>query len=95
MNGKFIYSVWKMKQILAKYYIIFEKKFPFWKLLLKIISILEIFTLNQPQKVSKMETFCIVRVFEHPKIYRKTINFTPKQHFVQKRTFRFGTVVQP
>lgn len=95
MNGTSIYSVCKMSQILAKCYIIFEKKFPFWKLLLKIISILETFSLNQPQKVSKMETFCIVRVFEHPKIYRKTINFTPKSRFVQKRAIHFGTVAQP
>lgn len=84
-----------MKQISSKYYIIFEKKFPKWKLLLKIISILEIFTLNQPSKVSILETFGIVRVFEHPKIYRKTINFTPKPHFVQKRAFGFGTAVPP
>lgn len=95
MNGKSIHSVCKMSQILAKYYIIFEKKFPFWKLLLKIISILEIFTLNQPQKVSILETFRIVRVFKHPKIYRKTINLAPKHPFVQKRAFRFCTVVQP
>ena len=70
-----------MSQILAKYYIIFEKKFPFWKLLSKLISILE--------------TFNIVRVFQHPKIYRKTINLAPKHPFVQKRAFRFGTVAQP
>jgi hypothetical protein len=56
---------------------------------------LETFTLNQPQKISILETFYIVRVFEHPKIYRKTINLAPKTHFVQKRAFRFGTVVQP
>ena len=84
-----------MSQILAKCYIIFEKKFPFWKLLSKLISILETFILNQLQKISILETFNIVRVFQHPKIYRKTINFTPKPHFVQKRAFRFGTVVQP
>ena len=95
MNGKSIYSVCKMNQFSPKYYIIFKKKFPFWKLSSKIISILETFTLNQPQKISILETFRIVRVFEHSKIYRKTINFTPKSRFVQKRAIRFGTVVQP